>query len=274
MFGSLISGVLAGAVNNQSAKRAEGRWRNRWEYMEGKGLTPQEIAGSGVSGAGATSGQNLGNMESLAKNKLAREEAKKTSKQLQTQLDIAKIGAKAQTDVANIQTGQQQRQLEVQKGKIAQEIAIAWDKQDISRKQLELAVDQWNTDKEPRTAAFILYRTALTMGTENLIVSGMYNFFKQHGIDLLSPDGKIEPEPFVKAIELLQSQRAKTRPEFEFLKEEITDGLIRVQEAGRTIGNKIKDKRDDYQDKAREAYEIDNPGVTVIGNRVNVPKGR
>ena len=102
MFGSLISGVLAGAINNQSAKRAEGRWRNRWEYMEGKGLTPQEIAGSGVSGAGATSGQNLGNMESLAKNKLAKEEAKKTSKQLQTQLDIAKIGAKAQTDVANL----------------------------------------------------------------------------------------------------------------------------------------------------------------------------
>ena len=82
------------------------------------------------------------------------------------------------------------------------------------------------------------------------------------------------PEPFVKAIELLQSQRAKTRPELEFLKEEITDGLIKVQETGRTIGNKIRDKRDEYQEKAKEAYEIDSPGITVIGNRVNVPKGR
>ena len=274
IFNAIVSAALAGAVNQRSAKKAEGRWRDRWEFMEGKGLTPQEISGSGVSGAGATSGQNLGNMESLARNQLAKAQEKKVGKELQTQLDIAKIGADAQRDVANIQTGQQQRQLEVQKGKIAQEIAIAWDKQDISRKQLNLAVDQWNTDKKPRTAAFILYKTALTMGTENLIVSGMYNFFKQHGIDLLSPDGKIEPEPFVKAIELLQSQRASTRPEFEFLKEEITDGLIRVQEAGRTIGNKIRDKRDDYQDKARKAYEIDNPGVTVIGNKPNVPKGR
>ena len=271
---ALVSAGIAGSINKRSAKQAENRWRERWEYMEGKGLTPQEITGSGLGGAGATSGQNLGNMESLARNQLAKAQEKKVGKELQTQLDIAKIGADAQRDVANIQTGQQQRQLEVQKGKIAQEIAIAWDKQDISRKQLDLAVDQWNTDKEPRTAAFILYKTALTMGTENLIVSGMYNFFKQYGIDLLSPDGKIEPEPFVKAIELLQSQRAKTRPEFEFLKEEITDGLIRVQESGRTIGNNIREKRNDYQDKAREGYEIDNPGITVIGNKPKVPKGR
>jgi len=61
--GSMVKGgigsLLGSAINRHSDREG---MRDRWSYMESKGLTPQEIAGSGAAGGGASSaGNTLGN---------------------------------------------------------------------------------------------------------------------------------------------------------------------------------------------------------------------
>ena len=234
-LGSLLkSGSVAFGFNELSNTMGERRWKSRLKHMQSMGLTPQEIMGSGVGGAGATGGQTFGNMNSLAQAELQQEEKKKKAQEIQRDYDVANINADAIRDVAKIQTGQQDKALQVQKGKIANEIAIAWEK-------LSLDKQKWDIQKQTADPAFIIYKTALTMGTENLIVSGLYNYLKNIGYDILDPNGKISYKHIRIILDGLQAERARTNPEVNFLMQEIADGAEKVMNFGTKIGNEARD---------------------------------
>ena len=233
---AVLGGALSSAFNEYSAGRGEGRWRDRISHLQRLGLTPQEIMGSGVGGSGTTSGQSFGNIESLASIEAKKAAAEKDKLQRQTAIDVANINAQSQENVANIQAGTAGQRLDFDKTKLEQELKLGWKRADISQQQINLAVRKWEVEGETKSLSFVLYKTMLGMGAENIKASALINYFQQQGVDVLDPNGNISLEQLQEVLSRTAAETSKLKPFVSY----IADMLQRF----RSKTQPARDKRD------------------------------
>ena len=225
------------------------RMKKSWTFAKSIGLTPQEFFGSGASNPGGPSGagQVLGNMANQSGQATAA--AVQAELDRQTDLEKTRIQTDAQKDVAKIQTGQQQRDLD-QRIKEYTEVTLPKAAAELKVRAADLAVrinEIATSDK-----SFVKWKLLNQMGTENMrATSIMY----KHGLEDLSLDTVNElSEQEYKALmaELLAAGSVVNR--------EVKGAKGVLEEAIRfLIKNTVKVKEYDHPTLGNQRKEYDHP---------------
>ena len=238
MFGGIVSALaspIAGALgsfgldqigNEMNARRAHRYNKKHFRFLQGMGLTPQEIMGGG-GGSGGASGGSIGNGNNVMMAAQQQFEAEQRQADREKDIRIAEI----QADTGR--AGQQARLLSDREGRITQEmIAIMqnatarrgqdvgaevrrWATQqdndtrryvaaldqhiraaklDIDRDTLALAKEQWQTQKWSHEKSWVIYKTMLSMGPQNVLQAILLQQFEAAtGHTALTQGGKLIP---------------------------------------------------------------------------------
>lgn len=200
--------------------------RRDWRFAKKLGLTPQEFYGAGQPGGQVSgSGQVMGNA-SYAQDAIQAQLGR------QTQLDIAQIQKDTATEVAEIQTGQQQKDLD-QRIREFEDVTkpLAMKKLQIQEKELE----KLTHDIATADPAFVRALQLLKMGPDNMVASFIATKY-----------GVSDPREFVKLpvaikealIEEMIGSSAKTRREIEGIIDMLYSKFIgSSDDSGITLGD-------------------------------------
>lgn len=214
-------GQLAGGTGfNPDVVREGHRMDNRyyhyresldWRKAVARGLTPQEYYGAGAPGNPGPSGgaQVLGNMAAQAAqaNKVLLGNVMATAMSNRTALEQTRIQGQTARDVAKIQTGQQQRDLD-QRIKEYQTIhlPLARQKLKMQEKEYEVLVNNVATSDPAYKRAI----TLLSMGSDNMVATFIA---KKYGLNDPKDFRTLSEEDREKMLTEMIAASAKTRRE-------------------------------------------------------------
>jgi len=197
MFGFLASmakpvlGALAGGAINSIFGRKD--MRDKWSFMEGKGLTPQEIAGSSAS-AGASSG--VGNVLGNQQAELTRLQRQQAYDEKQRNLDRAVAVRSQDMSLASAEAS----------------AAPMHGRNAIDRNRLNL-IDAPRAAQDLITSSpeFRLRQLQMQMGPDNVYAEGL---LKRYGLSLNDDSiAKASPETWNAFVRDFQSYRSQVATE-------------------------------------------------------------
>jgi len=122
---ALGAAVLGGAVDNFFDRKS---LNDQWSYMEGKGLTPQEIVGSASPGRGSSASSVLGNQAAAAA--MQRKQQKFEAAERDKDRAIAMRGQDTQVQTAQLSSGASRYGSDVQAKIAAGKLALERDQFD------------------------------------------------------------------------------------------------------------------------------------------------